>query len=95
MASVVNPYSTGIAVDMIGNPELSLGTGIAMRILLFVVLYALGAFLVIRYAERVKADKTRSLLYGVEEINTLISDEHKELPELNRKRKLSLLVFAS
>ena len=93
MASVVNPYSTGIAVDMIGNPELSLGTGIAMRILLFVVLYALGAFLVIRYAERVKADKTRSLLYGVEEINTLISDEHKELPELNRKRKLSLLVF--
>ena len=44
MASVVNPYSTGAAVAAIGNPNLSLGTGIAMRILLFVVLYIVGAF---------------------------------------------------
>ena len=52
MASVVNPYSTGAAVAAIGNPNLSLGTGIAMRILLFVVLYIVGAFLIIRYAEK-------------------------------------------
>ena len=57
MASVVNPYSTGAAVAAIGNPNLSLGTGIAMRILLFVVLYIVGAFLIIRYAEKVKKDK--------------------------------------
>ena len=69
MASVVNPYSTGAAVAAIGNPNLSLGTGIAMRILLFVVLYIVGAFLIIRYAEKVKKDKTKSALYGLDNIN--------------------------
>ena len=93
MASVVNPYSTGAAVAAIGNPDLSLGTGIAMRILLFIVLYVLGSFLVIRYAEKVKADRSKSLLYGVEDINTLISAKEKELPELNRTRKISLVIF--
>lgn len=68
MASVVNPYSTGAAVAAIGNPNLSLGTGIAMRILLFVVLYIVGAFLIIRYAEKVKKDKTKSALYGLDNI---------------------------
>ena len=71
MASVVNPYSTGAAVAAIGNPDLSLGTGIAMRMLLFVVLYIVGAFLIIRYAEKVKKDKTKSALYGLDNINTL------------------------
>ena len=61
MASVVNPYSTGAAVAAIGNPNLSLGTGIAMRILLFVVLYIVGAFLIIRYAEKVKKDVKTSI----------------------------------
>ena len=93
MASVVNPYSTGAAVAAIGNPDLSLGTGIAMRILLFIVLYVLGSFLVIRYAEKVKADRSKSLLHGVEDINTLISAKEKELPELNRTRKISLVIF--
>ena len=38
MGSIVNPYSIGAAVAAIGNPELSLGTGIAMRLLLFAVM---------------------------------------------------------
>lgn len=96
MASVVNPYSTGAAVAAIGNPKLSLGTGIAMRIIIFVLLYVIGTFLVIRYAEKVKADKTRSLLYEVEGVNTLAlhKDEGEgNFPELDNKRKWSLIVF--
>lgn len=94
MASVVNPYSTGAAVAAIGNDNLSLGTGIAMRMLIFVVLYALGAYLVIRYAEKVKKDKTKSYLYGVEGINTLSAhQDDTQFPELNKKRKWSLIVF--
>lgn len=94
MASVVNPYSTGAAVAAIGNPNLSLGTGIAMRILLFCVLYVMGAFLIIRYAERVKRDRTKSALYGMNNINTLSAKtETSEFPEFNRRRVLSLIVF--
>ncbi|MCI8640054.1 MAG: YfcC family protein [Coprococcus sp.] len=94
MASVVNPYSTGAAVAAIGNPELSLGTGIGMRILLFAALYAIGAVLIIRYAERVKADKTKSALYSLDNINTLSAkSDMTEFPELTKKRIWSLIVF--
>lgn len=94
MASVVNPFSTGAAVAAIGNKNLSLGTGIAMRMLIFIVLYVLGAYLVIRYAEKVKADKTKSVLYGMNEINTLSTHQKDtEFPEMNKQRKWSLIVF--
>lgn len=94
MASVVNPYSTGVAVSAINNPELSLGTGILMRVVLFVVLYAVGTVLVIRYAEKVKKDSTSSVVYGMD-VNDLMADHNeKELPELTARRKWSLAVFA-
>ena len=54
MASVTNPYATGIAVSIINNPDLSLGTGILLRIVLFVLLYVIGTFVVVRYAENVR-----------------------------------------
>ena len=91
MASVVNPYSTGVAVSAINNPELSLGTGILMRVVLFIVLYAVGTVLVIRYAEKVP---TSSVVYGMD-VNDLMADHNeKELPELTARRKWSLAVFA-
>lgn len=94
MASVVNPYSTGAAVAAIGNPDLSLGTGIAMRILLFVALYIVGAALVLRYAEGVKKDQSRSALYGLENINTLAAkSDISQFPEMNKRRSWSLIVF--
>ena len=94
MASVVNPYSTGVAVSAINNPELSLGTGILMRVVLFIVLYAVGTVLVIRYAEKVKKDPTSSVVYGMD-VNDLMADHNeKELPELTARRKWSLAVFA-
>ncbi|MFR7944987.1 hypothetical protein [Sellimonas intestinalis] len=56
MASVVNPYATGAAVAAIGNSDLSLGTGIVMRMVLFIVMYIVGTLMVIRYAETVKKE---------------------------------------
>lgn len=93
MASVVNPYSTGVAVSAINNPELSLGTGIAMRLLLFVVLYVVGTALVLRYAESVKKEPTRSMVYGMDVNDLTERSNNAELPVLDRKRKLSLIVF--
>lgn len=92
MASVTNPYSTGIAVSAINNPELSLGTGILMRLVLFVVLYAVGTFCVLRYAESVHKDPARSVVYGME-INDLTGESQDTLPELNGRRKASLIAF--
>lgn len=92
MASVVNPYSTGAAVAAIGNPDLSLGSGIALRILLFVVLYLVALFLMLRYAEKVKADKSASYVAGLP-VKTLVDENQTQLPELTPRRKWSLAVF--
>lgn len=95
MASIVNPFSTGAAVAAIGNDKLSLGVGIGMRIFLFIAMYLVGTFLVIRYAEGVRKDFSKSVLYGVEGINPLTDDTNADnFPELTRQRKWSLIVFA-
>ena len=97
MGSIVNPYSIGAAVAAIGNPELSLGTGIVMRILLFAVMYLLATFLVMRYAAKVKANPQASVIANIEGINNLTdmagSDEEGSFPEMNGRHAASLLVF--
>lgn len=94
MASVVNPYATGAAVAAIGNPELSLGTGILMRMVLFVVMYIVGTIMVIQYAEGVKKDKSRSVIANCANINDLTTkkSENETVP-LTKKRIWSLIVF--
>lgn len=94
MASVVNPYATGAAVAAIGNPELSLGTGIMMRLLLFAVLYVVGTLMVIQYAEAVRKDKNRSVIAGCADINDLThKKESGEVVPLTKKRIWALVVF--
>ncbi|WP_144743538.1 YfcC family protein [Enorma burkinafasonensis] len=97
MGSIVNPYSIGAAVAAIGNPELSLGTGIVMRILLFAVMYLLATFLVMRYAAKVKANPRASVIANIEGINNLTdmagSDEEGSFPEMNGRHAASLLIF--
>lgn len=93
MASIVNPYSVGSAVAAIDNPELSLGSGILMRIILFALLFAVGVFLVIRYANSVKANPSKSVVADVPNIDTRVNRESDAFPELTKRRKWSLIVF--
>ncbi|MEO5653455.1 MAG: YfcC family protein [Marmoricola sp.] len=61
LASTVNPFATGVASDAAG---ISIGDGIAFRLLMYVVLVPVGVLFVLRYARRVKADPRRSLTAG-------------------------------
>ena len=92
MSSLVNPFSTGAAVSAIGNPELSIGSGIILRLVIFVVLYVVGTAYLINYANKVKKDKEKSIAHDVDSINTLIAEEDK-LPEFTGRRKASVAVF--
>lgn len=92
MSSLVNPFSTGAAVSAIGNPDLSIGSGIILRLITFVVLYIVGTAYLINYAKKIKKDPKKSVVYDVDNINTLTSDE-KELPEFTGARKASITVF--
>lgn len=97
MADVVNPYAIGAAVAAIGNEELSLGSGILLRLVLLVVLLAFGIFSVTRYASMVKKDPTKSCLNGVEGVHEQISSEDSgsEVGSegMTGRQKASLIAF--
>ncbi len=93
MADVVNPYAIGAAVAAIGNPDLGMGNGIVLRMILFVVLLALGTFLVIRYANKVKKDPSKSALAGIEDVGMKNQIELHELQPMTGKQKASIAIF--
>jgi uncharacterized ion transporter superfamily protein YfcC len=59
LASTINPFATGIASGFAGT---SISEGIVGRLVLLVVGTAMAIVFVMRYARRVKADPTRSLV---------------------------------
>ncbi|CAG0987992.1 hypothetical protein MYXO_02236 [Myxococcaceae bacterium] len=59
MASTVNPFSIGVAA---GEAGVSIGDGIGLRLLLWVVLTAMAVAWVLRYAAAVRRDPSASLV---------------------------------
>jgi uncharacterized ion transporter superfamily protein YfcC len=91
IASTVNPFATGVASDAAG---ISLGDGIGLRVAMWIVLVAFAIVYVIRYARRVRADPSRSVV-GLTDADradsqTLITD----VPRLTGRQKVVLCLFA-
>jgi uncharacterized ion transporter superfamily protein YfcC len=84
LASTVNPFATGAAS---AAADVSLGDGIALRAIMLVVLSAVVVAYVVRYAQRVVRDPSRSLVGFRPEDAELASTE---APELTPRRKLVL-----
>jgi uncharacterized ion transporter superfamily protein YfcC len=90
ICSTVNPFATGVASDAAG---ISLGEGIGLRILMWLVLVSLAIGYVIRYARRVSRDPSRSVV-GIsptdsQDAQGLIDD----VPQLTGRQKLVLVLF--
>jgi uncharacterized ion transporter superfamily protein YfcC len=66
VGSTVNPFATGIASGIAGVP---LSEGIVGRLVILIVGLAIGIFFVLRYADRVKKDPSRSLVYSMKADN--------------------------
>ena len=93
MASVVNPFATGAAVAAIGNPDMTMGSGIVLRIVLFIVLYIIAAVMLMKYGAKVKAHPEKSALHGVEGVRTSADGTTKEVPEMTPRRMASTVLF--
>ncbi|MFF3018103.1 YfcC family protein [Streptomyces sp. NPDC057939] len=96
LCSTVNPFATGVASSAAG---ISLGDGILLRSVMWVVLTTVTVLYVIRYARRVQKDPSKSLcgfLPG-DRMQKASADSAEE-PELSRLHKavlvLLVLVFA-
>lgn len=73
MASTVNPFSIGVAS---GEAGVSIGDGIVLRVVLWIVLTTVAVLWVLRYAARVRKDPTRSLVPAGSDAGT--TDEERD-----------------
>jgi len=89
IASTVNPFATGIAAGFAG---VSLGEGILLRIVQWVVFESAAIWFVMSYAAKVKKNPSRSVV-GVGAGKLHVSMEEKI--EFTGKRKLIMAVFAA
>lgn len=96
LASTINPFATGIASGFAG---VSIADGLVGRLLMLVVGGALGIWYVMRYAARVKADPSASLVYHLKQDNERHflklnrADSAQDMVEMTGQRKTVLILF--
>jgi uncharacterized ion transporter superfamily protein YfcC len=94
LGSTVNPFATGIASGFAGT---TLSDGIIGRIVLLVVGTIVGIFFVMRYAEKVKKDPSKSLIYDMKAENEAQfmsgSSEGADFGKFTTRHKVILFLF--
>ena len=94
MGSIANPFAVAIASRFAG---ISMTDGIAIRLVLLVIYIPAGIIFTMRYAEKVRKDPTKSLVYAQAEENKKFflkgAGDLDSMPPLTGKRKLILVVF--
>lgn len=95
LGSTVNPFATGIAS---GFAETSLGDGIFLRMLMLVIGEGLAIAYVMKYAEKIKKDPSKSLTYETqkEDYSHFVfhaDGNEKSFPEYTKKRKVIMKLF--
>ena len=94
LGSTVNPFATGIASGFAGT---TLSDGLIGRIVLLVVGTIIGIIFVMRYAEKVKKDPSKSLIYDqkAELEKQFLSEkgEGTEFGKFTTRHKVILLFF--
>ena len=90
LASTVNPFATGVASSGAG---IELGNGIVLRVIMYVVLTTVAILYVLRYARKIKADPTASLVAPVPGDELLVEEGDEEPPVMTGRQKAVLWVF--
>ena len=89
LASTVNPFATGVASDAAG---IGVGDGIGLRVVMFFAIVGAAIAYVLRYAHRVKADPSRSVL-GVEGMTAAGMEIAEDIPPMTGRQKVVLGLF--
>lgn len=90
-SATLNPFTIGVAMGIAG---VEYPYGLIFRIIILVVFEAVAIFYVWRYARKVHADPTKSLLYGTKlDLKITASREELEKAHMNGRQKLCCLAF--
>ena len=95
LGSTINPFATGIAS---GFADTSISEGLVSRLIILIVGLALGIFFVLRYADRVKKDPSKSLVADMKTENEAHfgsggGNEEDTAVTLTARHKLILILF--
>jgi uncharacterized ion transporter superfamily protein YfcC len=94
IGSTVNPFATGIASGFAGT---TLSDGLIGRVIILIVGTIIGIIFVIRYAEKVKKDPTKSLIYDQKAENEKqflsAGGEGTDFGKFTGRHKVILLLF--
>lgn len=84
LASTINPFATGAASDA---ADISIGDGIGLRLIMYLVLVPVSILFVLRYARQVKRDPSKSLVGIRDEDREIAAAGIQETPPLTRGQK--------
>src|SRR5215218_10906412 len=93
LGSTVNPFATGIASGFAG---VSISDGLVLRLIVLIVGLAIGIFFMMRYAEKVKTDPAKSLVFAQKEDNErhfLSGQDSEDFGTFTGRRKIVLALF--
>jgi uncharacterized ion transporter superfamily protein YfcC len=93
LGSTINPFATGIAS---GFADVSISDGLVGRLIILIVGLGIGIFFVLRYADRVKSDPSKSVVSDMRAENEARFKSETEAggpAELTGTHKLILAVF--
>ena len=85
-SAITNPFTIGIAHSY---ADLPLFSGMGLRIIVFIVFVSAGIFWTMQYAKKIKADPSKSMVYGIDLGSMDFSNENADL-EFTSKRKITL-----
>ena len=89
LASTVNPFATGIASGFAG---VTLGDGLALRLIMLAVFDAAAIWYVMAYARKVRNHPEKSLVAGLD--RKTAGKKGGDVPALTARRKVALVLFA-
>lgn len=91
-ASTINPFSVGIAQAL---AQLTPGSGIGYRVLIFIVFMIISIGFVMYYAKKVKANPQKSIVYDIDkEHKEKLRTSSSDIKEFTKKEVGVLLIFA-
>ncbi|MCT4508464.1 MAG: YfcC family protein [Tepidibacter sp.] len=92
MFSTVNPFSSVIASNAAG---ITFTNGLTFRATGLVIATIITIVYIIKYAEKIKKDPSKSLIFDQkEDLEKKFLNQDKEVPEFTGRRKLMLTLFA-
>lgn len=89
--AMMNPFTVGVAQAIAEVPAMS---GMGFRILCHACMIVVASFFIIRYALKVQADPTKSLVYG-DETGVTMSEEEVKNARFSTREVLVLLILAA